>query len=803
MNSPFLLTCFGLLVAAQAVHAATTIELTTNVLVRDTMHFGVNLRDENYYDRPILKMPDVLNFEGVLYRQCHEGHLFADGFGSLMMASNTMAMHGWDQALSGGTYRILGGQFHNTTGTIVAVVPRLIRTWRDSQSNEQAFFVFDRPVALPPGEMVARVGLLTENVTATNGSVQRSHGSYWMTTSCTLQQGDISPDSWGYTALRMDGSSSEASFRMSRAGQNMFDNNGDWVIRLRAKTVSGTPQLRITTDGGGAPVETVPLSGTWQNYTVTSTLASITGSTHPTLCFRVTGGAVLVDDLAVEKLGFQNPTVFTDDLITLLNDLQPGILRQSQMGGNTLSNSIMPPQFAAGFLASPWDDCDPYEGPGPRSFGMHEFYELCEYIGCQPWYSLPGTLHPWEMNQYMEYIGAPANVGMGKLRAALGHPAPWTETLNGINVEFGNEAWNNFGPFLAGGFNRMDYWSNLIVVAKASPYYRTNVLFHTAGQNFVASMARRIIGYATNCDRYAIAPYILSRLNQSDLALNDTDAKLFRWLFSYPLMSTYSNGLPQQLQVSRDFNTEFSLYEMNHHTTSGDAPLAPRNKLVASLGGGINVLNTMLAILKTNGIRRQCIHTFCQRYYNQSGIGYVRLWGTRQRMSPDPAQARPTGLALTTVNRVIGGDLVATVHSGDEPTFTAHGRYQNFGDTILTTAFPTLHSYAFQDGARRGLVIVNLDVESNQTVRLQFDEAVLGNAAARWLLTSSSITNDNEDFSIPPKVVIQESTVSGFTNGVELALPPHSLQSYEWMVPEGGAVVAAVVAGLLAAARRP
>jgi hypothetical protein len=337
-------------------------------------------------------------------------------------------------------------------------------------------------------------------------------------------------------------------------------------------------------------------------------------------------------------------------------------------------------------------------------------------------------------------------------------------------------------------------------VAKASPYYTNTVLFHTAGQNFDSWWSRRIIQYATNCDRYAIAPYILQNLNASDLLLNDTDAKLFRWLFAYPLMTTYSNGMPQQLVVSSDMDTEFSIYEMNHHTTHGDAPLEPRNKLVASLGGGLSVINTMLSLLKVNAIRSQCFFSFCQRWYSAGGIGNVRLWGALQHMTPGTPHVRPTGLALAAVNRVLGGDLVATAHSGDDPVFEAIGTFHGYsGDQGVK--FPILHSYALRDGTRRGLIIVNLDVVSNQAVQVLFGEPVQGNSATCWQLASGSITNDNEDYAVPPQVVLAESVVNGFTNGVELVLPAHSLQCYEWAIPEGGSAAAAVLAALYAAAR--
>ena len=40
-----------------------------------------------------------------------------------------------------------------------------------------------------------------------------------------------------------------------------------------------------------------------------------------------------------------------------------------------------------------------------------------------------------EMAQFMEYLGAPADVGYGRRRAELGHPQPWTEVFDHIHVE--------------------------------------------------------------------------------------------------------------------------------------------------------------------------------------------------------------------------------------------------------------------------------------------------------------------------------------------------------------------------------
>ena len=60
----------------------------------------------------------------------------------------------------------------------------------------------------------------------------------------------------------------------------------------------------------------------------------------------------------------------------------------------------------------------PYESHSRDPYGLHEMYALCEHLGCDPWYCLPGTLTREEMEQFMEYLGAGAETGFGRRRAA-------------------------------------------------------------------------------------------------------------------------------------------------------------------------------------------------------------------------------------------------------------------------------------------------------------------------------------------------------------------------------------------------
>jgi hypothetical protein len=82
-------------------------------------------------------------------------------------------------------------------------------------------------------------------------------------------------------------------------------------------------------------------------------------------------------------------------------------------------------------------------GPESRSdFSLREQLELCKATGARPWlmtYVLPDDE---ELDHLMEYLGAPPDVGYGKVRAAQGQSAPWTEVFDVIYVECANEMWN-------------------------------------------------------------------------------------------------------------------------------------------------------------------------------------------------------------------------------------------------------------------------------------------------------------------------------------------------------------------------
>ncbi len=86
-----------------------------------------------------------------------------------------------------------------------------------------------------------------------------------------------------------------------------------------------------------------------------------------------------------------------------------------------------------------------------NSFGTHEFLNLCELLGCEPYISgNVGSGSVEEMAKWVEYVNA-ADGPMAKLRKQNGREKPWNVKFFGV----GNESWG------CGGSMRPEYYADL------------------------------------------------------------------------------------------------------------------------------------------------------------------------------------------------------------------------------------------------------------------------------------------------------------------------------------------------------
>ena len=87
-----------------------------------------------------------------------------------------------------------------------------------------------------------------------------------------------------------------------------------------------------------------------------------------------------------------------------------------------------------------------------NSFGTHEFFGLCELLGCKPYVNgNVGSGSVQEMSEWIEYITFGGESPMSKLREANGHKKPWKLPLFCV----GNENWG------CGGNMKPEYYANL------------------------------------------------------------------------------------------------------------------------------------------------------------------------------------------------------------------------------------------------------------------------------------------------------------------------------------------------------
>ncbi len=119
-----------------------------------------------------------------------------------------------------------------------------------------------------------------------------------------------------------------------------------------------------------------------------------------------------------------------------------------------------------------------------NSFGTHEFLNLCELLGCEPYISGnvgSGTVK--EMAQWVEYMTSDGDTPMARLRRQNGRDKAWKVKYFGI----GNEAWG------CGGNMTPEYYSN--------EYRKFNTYLRDQGDNHLFRIASGASDYDYNWTR--------------------------------------------------------------------------------------------------------------------------------------------------------------------------------------------------------------------------------------------------------------------------------------------------------------
>ncbi len=560
---------------------------------------------------------------------------------------------------------------------------------------------------------------------------------------------------------------------------------GDWKVSFwaKGKGIADRVRLMFHREGEGSFIdESIRLSPDWQLIERTfnvpegkDRLAPYNESDyHALLVLSIsleTEGQAWLDDVTLEPATEKNPTAFTDAFVNRLKELRPGVLRNwSVQHGDTLDNQLTEP-----FARKTCGYSPKQRAANEWGFSLHEFLQLCNEVGAEPWHVMPPMWSEHDVRGLMEYLAAPADGQhpYADRRAKLGQSAPWTEVFKRIHIEFGNEMWGEasandpfFGASALGGERLGTMANERFAMLRENQYFNQDKInLIIGGQFYYPGRQGEIDATGNNHREIALAPYF------GDDKSHANDEELFYPMFARPFedVATGRMKLTQDELDKSGKRTGLAIYEINFHTTGGEAPIDSTNDFVTGAGGALALPLYMLVYQRDMGAKNQCAFTALQFSFGIGDNRYVRVWGLLRDIAAT-ARKRPTWLGLELVNRVMQGDMVAVDIEGERAGWTQ--KPINSIENEITV--PYVHAFAYKNDDARSLVLFNLNLTAPATVTID-----LGNATGkvtRHQIASKSLHDDNEDGENVTIATDNLKTSSSLT----LELPPHSVSALHW-----------------------
>jgi alpha-L-arabinofuranosidase len=758
-------------------HGPTDIAINSSVAQSGLKRLGINIGGQTYWDSGQMMRNLVFRNPGF------EGELRQSILHCAAVTRTTCTdkdqYSSWPaNYLQGAQFEFISGAASGVQGTVVASNP--------AQEGRQGNTIVFAPLARPP----AAGDFVLVKKTFPGGA----EAGWWTSTSgggaLSTELSDLDKDSPGKQALKFSaaGFGRSASIHSYFGGASSIRLKGAYRLTFRAKGCAGNNQVVITV-GRNLQVgqtnylsKTVDLANQWKSYSYVffaDEKANATGAAQ--LGFEVAGADVLLDDVSLtpDKSSPANPTAFRDEVVRALIALHPGVLRYHDGAtyGSSFDN-IIAPVFARkraqfNIFSSSADGI---------AIGLHEFLELCQTVGAEPYYDVPPGMSPAEMQSLIEYLGGDASSPYGRKRAERGQAAAWTTVFPVIHLELGNEQWN-YNTFPGAAIDDPAAFGKRIATvygaAKASPWYKAGSFDLVAGtQADYVDRTRQEIASGANYDSISVAPYLFNSLNDTS-----SEEAIFGSMFAQPeaVDSVPSGYMAQQAKLAAAAGKNLVVYEVNLSTNSGSATQATIDSVVPSLAAGITLADHMLLMMRDLGVKTQSVwelpgnsNEFRNTDPNYKGGGEkTPLFGVVVDMGGGTNLRRPQFLAEQLANQAILPTMLRTTLTGANPTWH---QAKSANDNIVLDKAHSLQTFAFADGAQRSLIVFNLSRDAPLPVTFSGSGAPSGSLAVSRL-TAKQITDSNE---VEAKVAIADSKLSAFDPKAPYSLPPFSMTVFRW-----------------------
>jgi len=748
----------------------THIEIQDTVLQPAVERMGINLGEQTFFDSGMMLKNLVARnpgFEGGSYRSIlHCVHADA------ARCTDDDADSAWPKDFwRGGTYEWITGPLEGRKGTVTGSTAAVrgdtgaVLQLADAGGNARtvgaaAYMVVHKSM---PGDAMA-------------GWWAQTQGGATLTT----ETADLSPHTAGKQALRMTaegpGAVAQAiSYFDTTEGHTFLRLHGRYRLSFRAKVDKGSSAAgkglsvaleRISTPPASFVKQNVELSGGWQDLHLdfeAKDAATAVGAVR--LMFTAEQATVLLDDVSLEKMDGEvdNATVFRDEVVDALRAYRPGVLRFMQSAsalGSTVGNLLAPPGARVREGYSAWSSEQTDVG-----YGLPEFLELCAAVHADPWIVVPAGVSAGEMRELIAYLGG-----------ANGERRGWSARFVRIHLELGNEAWNSL-------------YKGASIEEPEAYGHRTAALFRVARQSagFDAKKFDLIIGgqagwhernqqmvtHTDGADTLAVAPYLLH-----DIPGSATQDAVFGALLAQPEQFAAMSPpgmIAQNKMVAKSGGLGLAIYEENLHSTEGSPSQAMIDAVVPSAGAGVAMASEMLQAMRA-GVKSQALFSLAGWRFHRTDGTWVPLWGTTVDMGVTNRR-RPQFLAGQIINTALGGAMTATVQTGDDPVWDETAGDETAGiDGVKVQGAHMLQSFAFHDGRRRAVVLINLSRSAGLTV--DFAGAVQPHGRVEMSqLRAGKISDSNED---AENVKIIPGVVPDFKAGQKVTVPGFSVMILRW-----------------------
>jgi alpha-L-arabinofuranosidase len=384
-----------------------------------------------------------------------------------------------------------------------------------------------------------------------------------------------------------------------------------------------------------------------------------------------------------------------------------------------------------------------------NSFGTHDFLNMCELIGAEPYLSGnvgSGTVS--ELSEWVQYVNFAGQSPMSKLRRENGRDKPWNVSFWGI----GNETWG------CGGNMKADYYANI---------YRQYATFMTDWSN--TGKLFRIASGASGND-----------YNWTETLMRDIPHQMLEGiaLHHYSVIDWNNKGPATGFNEEQYFRSMKSAWMMEEfvtrHSTIMDKydPAKKVGLFVDEWGGWYDVEpGTNPGFLYQQNTMRDAM--ICGMTLNIFNNHAERVRGANLAQTINVLQA----VILTNEDKMI---LTPTYHVME--MFNVHQDAKMLPVKITAGEFvfqnqrlPAVSSSASvdQNGVTH-ISLVNIDPKNRQPVNVLLDGGKFKSVTGR-ILASASL-QDHNTFEEPEKIkpaVFKDGQLKG--NSLTLSLPPFSV----------------------------